>query len=245
MLQHALDIPRPLSADNETVITALETAALFGSKGDAQEAMRWLRRAAESAGEAGDDVRALALSRTAADLSEELKRDKIATPTPPPLPSAPPSVPRPSAAPPSVRASAPPPLPSAPVAAAADSTPVAAPPRPSLPASPAPPSVRSSTPPASARASAPPPSVRSSYPTPPSSRPDSHFVAPSRPSAAPAATTAAASGPPKATRVSIQRSPTVPGVFEVRLLADGESARSGDGEAFLVMVDPQSTLLSS
>ena len=34
------------------------------------EAMRWLRRAAESAGEAGDDVRALSLSRVVADLHQ-------------------------------------------------------------------------------------------------------------------------------------------------------------------------------
>ena len=40
MMQPAIDIPRPLSADTETVVTALETAELFGSKGDAQEAVR-------------------------------------------------------------------------------------------------------------------------------------------------------------------------------------------------------------
>src|SRR5687768_13961178 len=101
-MQPAIDIPQPLSADTETVITALETAELFGSKGDAQEAVRWLRRAAESAGEAGDDERALALSRRAADLHEAL------TATPPPV-----SAPRPSAAPVPRPSAAPAPRPSA------------------------------------------------------------------------------------------------------------------------------------
>jgi hypothetical protein len=40
MMQAAIDIPQPLSADSETVITALETAELFSSKGDSYEAMR-------------------------------------------------------------------------------------------------------------------------------------------------------------------------------------------------------------
>lgn len=225
MLQSAaIDIPRPLSADNETVITALETAALFGSKGDALEAVRWLRRAAESAGEAGDDARALALSRTAADLNEELSaKHHLTTPSPPPQPSLPPPLP-----------SAPPPLP------------VSAAPRPSAPpASVAPPA--RVTPPAPAvaaeepRPSAPPPSLRPSYPTPPSSRAGyRHTTPPSSqmPVARP-------SGGPQATRVAIHRSPRAAGVFEVRVLAEGEAAHPGDSEAFLVMIDPTSTLLST
>jgi hypothetical protein len=226
----AIDIPRPLSADNETVITALETAALFGSKGDTLEAVRWLRRAAESAGEAGDDVRALALSRTAADLNEELSaKHSLTTPSPPSLPSVPPPLP-----------SLPPPLP------------VSAAPRPSAPstsvappASVAPPV--SVTPPAPAvaaeapRPTSPPPSLRPSYPTPPSARsgyrhttPPSSQMPVARPSSG-----------PHATRVAIHRSPSAAGVFEVRVLAEGEAAHPGDSEAFLVMIDPTSTLLST
>jgi hypothetical protein len=83
-MQHTVEIPAPLGADTETVVTALETAALFGSKGDRREAMRWLRRAAESAGEAGDDERALLLSRTVADLHEELEQAPVSMPYPPP-----------------------------------------------------------------------------------------------------------------------------------------------------------------
>src|SRR4051812_30682552 len=87
MLQQTIAIPSPSRADTETVITALETAAVFRSKGDSREAMRWLRRAAESAGEAGDDERALSLSRIVADLHEELDAEppqKVAASPPPP-----------------------------------------------------------------------------------------------------------------------------------------------------------------
>jgi hypothetical protein len=94
-MQQTIDIPTPARADTETVITALETAAVFRSKGDGREAMRWLRRAAESAGAAGDDERALSLSRVAADLHEQLDAvtEQKATPYPPPpsARSAPPS----------------------------------------------------------------------------------------------------------------------------------------------------------
>ena len=95
MMQQTIDIPTPVRADTETVITALETAAVFRSKGDGREAMRWLQRAAESAGAAGDDQRALSLSRVAADLHAELNAlpEQKATPYPPPpsARSAPPS----------------------------------------------------------------------------------------------------------------------------------------------------------
>jgi hypothetical protein len=188
MLQPAaIDIPQPLSADNETVITALETAALFGAKGDALEAVRWLRRAAESAGEAGDDVRALALSRFAAELNEELSAKHIlTTPAPPPEPSV-------------------------------------LPPEPSVP-------------------QPLPVSGRASYPTPPSSRAGHHSTTPPPSSQMPVARS---SSGPQATRVAIHRSPSAAGVFEMRVLAEGESALPGDSEAFLVMVDPASTLLST
>ena len=237
MLQPAaIDIPRPLSADNETVITALETAALFGSKGDALEAVRWLRRAAESAGEAGDDVRALALSRSAADLNEELSaKHNLTTPEPPPGPSVPPPLP-----------SVPPPLPLS-AAPRPSAIPASVVPRPS--ASSASVAPRPSTPPASVapasteppRPSAPPPSLRASYPTPPSSRAGYRRTTP--PSSQ--APMARSSSGPQATRVAIHPSPTAAGLFEVRVLAEGESALPGDSEAFLVMVDPASTLLST
>ena len=58
----------PEPTDSEDVVSALETADIFWTKGDADEAMRWLKRAAESASDAGNDDRALAIARTVADL---------------------------------------------------------------------------------------------------------------------------------------------------------------------------------
>jgi len=81
-MRQTIEIPRPSGTDCDSVITALETAAVFSAKGDGSEAMRWLRRAAESAGEAGDDRRALSLSRSVADL-----RDALSVPPPPPPPT--------------------------------------------------------------------------------------------------------------------------------------------------------------
>ena len=83
-MQQSVVIPNPSGADTETVITALETAAVFRAKGDSREAMRRLRRAAESAGEAGDDERALSLSRIAADLQDELSSEQHETAAPQP-----------------------------------------------------------------------------------------------------------------------------------------------------------------
>ena len=133
-MQQTIDIPTPARADTETVITALETAAVFRSKGDGREAMRWLQRAAESAGAAGDDQRALSLSRAAADLHAELDAapPQKATPYPPPpsARSAPPSSSsmRASHPPPSSRAAEPalpstPPMSAPPMSAPRASTP--------------------------------------------------------------------------------------------------------------------------
>jgi hypothetical protein len=72
-MQAAIEIPTPNESDSDTVVTALETAAVFSAKGDTAEAIRWLQRAAESAGEAGDDMRTLTLARTAADLTRSLQ----------------------------------------------------------------------------------------------------------------------------------------------------------------------------
>ena len=127
-MQHAIGIPAPSGADNETVITALETAELFRSKGDRHEAMHWLRRAAESAGEAGDDERALSLSRVVADLHDELE----ATPASPSAPYPPPPSSRAAqAAPASVRPSRPPAPSARPSRPPLSSTRPSTPPRPS------------------------------------------------------------------------------------------------------------------
>lgn len=242
MMQLAIDIPHPLSADTETVITALETAELFSSKGDTQEAVRWLRRAAESAGEAGDDARALALSRTAADLREalEVKPRPVSVPRPSTAP-----VPRPSTAPTSTPSASPPP------ASVHSATPPPVPPP--LPSQP----VASTAPqlPLPPAASA-PLSPRPSYPPPPSARPGFHppvshppvsqaLPPPVTATALAAAPNPAPNGERHASRVSVTRSPTQYGVFEMRPLADGEPAPAGGSEGFLVMLDKSSTLLSS
>jgi len=209
VLPYEIAIPDPSPADAENVVTALETAAVFRSRGDGYEAIRWLRRAAESAGEAGDDERALALSRSVADLSEEL--DSEMTRVGAPLRHAPP-ISQPSPPPP------PPPLP--------------------------PPSARiASSPSASSQLGPPPPPssrVRQgeSTPTPPSPATTGEAL----PAAAPAIANA---GMRNAARVAIAPSPTEPGVFVVRILADNEAPRAGSSEALVVVLDPRSTLLGT
>lgn len=78
MVQLAMEIPQPSSDDAEAVVTALETAAVFGAQGDTQEALRWVRRAAEAASDEGNDVRALMLARTVADLTTHLQARSVA-----------------------------------------------------------------------------------------------------------------------------------------------------------------------
>jgi hypothetical protein len=103
--------PTPEPSDCDDVVVALRAARALEMQGDAYEAARWLRRAVEAAGTAGDDARVLALANAAADLTSTLQRKPTAAPPPPPeLPSAR------SYAPPksSVRALIPPPVPTAP-----------------------------------------------------------------------------------------------------------------------------------
>ncbi len=62
-------IPSPQSGDSDDVELALETSQRLYKNGDNVEALKWLRRAANSAEEAGDDMRQLQLARVAADLA--------------------------------------------------------------------------------------------------------------------------------------------------------------------------------
>lgn len=75
-----IEIPAPVAGDSESVATALETAAVFAAKGDSAEALRWVKRAAESASEDGDDARILTLARTAAALSDRMQESAQAAP---------------------------------------------------------------------------------------------------------------------------------------------------------------------
>jgi hypothetical protein len=73
------ELPEVEPRDPEAVAVAIETARALFRTGDRLDALRWLRRAAERAEEAGDDLRAVNLARSAADLSTELQ----STPPPP------------------------------------------------------------------------------------------------------------------------------------------------------------------
>lgn len=65
-------IPTPLPDDHEDVSWALSTAQTTWERGEFADALKWLRRAAESASEAEADDRALELAKVAADLATQL-----------------------------------------------------------------------------------------------------------------------------------------------------------------------------
>src|SRR5260370_38148212 len=87
-------IPPALDSDGEDVVWALQTAEALWKRNERVDAIVWLRRAAQAAGDAEDDDRALALAREAAELADWLARN------PPDPPAAPPSKARTSKAPP-------------------------------------------------------------------------------------------------------------------------------------------------
>src|SRR5690606_10525447 len=68
----SVDYPSPLPGDPKAVVVALETGSAQWGKGELDDAVRWIRRAAEAAEAAGDDLRALSLARLAADLKSSL-----------------------------------------------------------------------------------------------------------------------------------------------------------------------------
>jgi len=178
--------PAPESSDPDDVVLALETANALWGRGDAREAIRWLRRAAEAAEEAGDDMRSLRLARTAADITTQLDsegasagpaRPSTLSATPPPKPvSIPPAKPVAAAAKPETATT------SSPAAAAT----------PEKPAPAATPAAASS--PRAAAASAPrastPPPVTSSSPA--TTSMDSESAAPPPPPPPPASSASAA-----------------------------------------------------
>ena len=67
------ELPEVEPSDPEPVAVAIETARALFRSGDRLEALRWLRRAAERAEESGDDLRAVHIARSAADLSTVLQ----------------------------------------------------------------------------------------------------------------------------------------------------------------------------
>jgi hypothetical protein len=204
------------------VAVAIETARALFRTGERLDALRWLRRAAERAEEAGDDLRSVSLARSAADLSTELQ-----SVAPPPTSPPPPRV----SPPPPIAASAPPTSRRNDEAAAlapyddfSDKTAVDV-----L----APPVIREALQSGVHITELPEsqPSPRSiTMPSPSSSIP----VVPGNPIAK------AAVRP--ALRVAVSADPKSPGAWLVRPLSEGASAPPGSEEALLVALDPNSQL---
>ena len=63
-------IPKASATDTEDVVWALQTSEALWKRGEYTDSITWLRRAAQAAGEAEDDERALALAHYAAELAE-------------------------------------------------------------------------------------------------------------------------------------------------------------------------------
>jgi hypothetical protein len=146
----SVPIPPPKKDDSEDVAWALSTAEAMYARGDRSDALKWLRRAAESASEADADDRALELAKAAADLAAIVGPVSMTPPPPLQQPGRPPPPPQTLAAPPAMRTSAPPPPP--PV------RPSAVPPAPS--SRPVPPARASAPPPARTIGQAPKPAAR-------------------------------------------------------------------------------------
>lgn len=64
------EIPPPRDTDSEDVVWGLQTADTLWKRGERIDALVWLRRAAQAAGDSNDDDRALELARHAAELTE-------------------------------------------------------------------------------------------------------------------------------------------------------------------------------
>lgn len=65
-----MEIPPAKDTDAEDVVWGLQTAETLWKRGERIDALVWLRRAAQAAGDANDDDRALELARHAAELTE-------------------------------------------------------------------------------------------------------------------------------------------------------------------------------
>ncbi len=70
-------IPPALDADAEDVVWALQTAEALWKRNERVDAIVWVRRAAQAAGEAEQDDRALTLAREAAELSDYIASNPL------------------------------------------------------------------------------------------------------------------------------------------------------------------------
>jgi hypothetical protein len=68
-----LRVPGSVSGDASDVADALDVAVALWDKGNKEESIRWLKRAAEAAGQAGHASRAASLSKTTGDLERSLE----------------------------------------------------------------------------------------------------------------------------------------------------------------------------
>lgn len=245
-MQPIIEIPAPIDQDPDSVVTALETAAVFASKGDATEALRWLKRAADSAGEGADDMRMLTLARSAADLTRQVQESSGANQSERvshgPQVSAALETPVPSRASDASEPSHPPG-----VSTATDGS---HPPQASNKWLPKPPLRMASVQPSPGERSntrPPPPSSRPlNTPEPPRVASDKYRSARGvhGQEAKREAPNHEASRLRHAARVSVVPSNTEPGLYLVRLLEEDKPPAADAAEAFLLLVDPNATVLS-
>ena len=76
-------LPTIEETDSSDTRWALETARTLWGQSERREALQWVRRAAESAAEAGQDDRALALAKMGAELRNSLEIPRTLPPPPP------------------------------------------------------------------------------------------------------------------------------------------------------------------
>jgi hypothetical protein len=83
-------IPPPHPSDSGDVTEALNVASTLWRTGNFEDAIRWVRRAAQAADDAGDSPRMNALARASAELEESLAAAPpapVRSSVPPPLPA--------------------------------------------------------------------------------------------------------------------------------------------------------------
>ncbi|MFO0553200.1 MAG: hypothetical protein U0271_32730 [Polyangiaceae bacterium] len=90
-------IPEPRDDDDEDVHWALSTATALLGRGESTEALKWLRRAAESASDSNRDARALELFKAAADFTSRVQQEAKQQASAPMTPAAPAATPAPAA----------------------------------------------------------------------------------------------------------------------------------------------------
>ncbi|HZO13644.1 MAG TPA: hypothetical protein VFB62_10305 [Polyangiaceae bacterium] len=224
------DFPNAQESDSDDVRWALETALTMWNQGDKQEALKWLRRAAESAEQSGDDMRSLMLAKARAELHSLVEHDESETgPTPLASPVSLGTPMPPASTPPGGRTSSRP----GSGAPAQSSPPGGHISRP--PSRPAPPPKRVSTagmPSARTPLGGPPPSGRGDE----ESR--QTLINANR---APLPQPSMTRGPMderRAIRVAVQPVEGQPGVFLTRPLRPGERPAPGASEAILVSIEP-------